>query len=348
MESISANQRSKGQKSANSINLIRLLAALQVFFGHANVHLKTSFLPGVFLQFLNILNGVPVFFMLSGFLIWHSIANTQDLKSFCKKRVFRLYPELWGGVLVNFLLIAALLVHQIQWIPYLAFQLTQGTFLQFWTPDFLRVYGCGTPNGSLWTICVMLQAYMVMWFVYKLLHGKKLSWWIGSMLVSIGLSFTPKLIAGRLPEILCKLYDQTFVPYFWLFMAGMLLSEFFEKWIAFLKKYWYLFALGAWALILLQWDVIGTYGILGSCLVAPAMIGFAYRFPKIALKHDYSYGVYIYHMVVINVMIYFGITGAWWTEPIALAGAFLLAVLSYHTLGMVSQKKRKQIGKERS
>ena len=342
---VSTSGLEAGQKAPNSISLIRLLAALQVFFGHANAHLHTSFLPNFITGFLGMLDGVPVFFILSGFLIWDSIARTPDFKSFCKKRVFRLYPELWGGVLVNFLLVAVLLFDKIQWISYLTFQLTQGTFLQFWTPNFLRIYGCGVPNGSLWTICVMLQAYLVMWFSYKLLRGRNLMLWVGCLLLGLGLSFTPKLLEGRLPEILCKLYNQTFVPYFWLFMLGMMLSEFFDRWILWLKRFWYLFAAVAILLIFLKWDVRSTYNIFRSCLVAPAIIGFAYGVPKLSFKHDYSYGIYIYHMIVINLMLHFGISGAWWNVPVALAGAVLLAVLSYHTLGALSQKKRKQIGK---
>ena len=335
----------KSQKDANSINLIRLLAALQVFFGHANVHLNTSFLPKVLMEALDVLKGVPVFYILSGFLIWHSIATTADLGTFCKKRVFRLYPELWGGVLVNFVLVAILFFDHIQWIPYMVFQATQSTVLQFWTPGFLRDYGCGVPNGSLGTIFIMLQAYLAMWFLHKWLHGKKLQVWIATLVASIGISFVPMVLKGFLPDILYKLYMQVFVSYFWLFVLGMMLSEFFDQWIGFLTKFWYVFALGAAIPVILSWDIATTYGIIQSCLVAPAIIGFAYRFPKPAIKNDYSYGIYIYHMVAINVLIHFHIDGAWWTELVALVITVALAVASYHTLGALSRKKRNQISK---
>ena len=35
---------------------------------------------------VNPINGVPVFFLISGFLIWLSIGRTKDFKSFCIKR----------------------------------------------------------------------------------------------------------------------------------------------------------------------------------------------------------------------------------------------------------------------
>lgn len=281
--------------------------------------------------------------MLSGFLIWSSLERTPGFSVFCKKRIFRLYPELWGGVLLSFIVIVILYGSQLEWLPYLAFQFTQGSFLQFWTPDFLRGYGCGTPNGSLWTICVMLQAYVVMWVLRKLLHGKKAVLWIAVNVACIALSFTPELMESVLPELLYKLYKQTFIPYMWLFMLGMSLSEFFGFLIPHLKKFWYIFAIAAVLIALTGWDISGTYGIFISIAMAPAVIGFAYRCPKLCLKNDYSYGLYIYHMIVINVMIHFGLVGNIIYVLIAFIASFLLAVLSYKTIGEFGRRKRNKL-----
>lgn len=330
-------------KDKNSLNLIRLLAAFQVLMGHAEFHLKTSLLPRWLSQGLEILQGVPVFFILSGFLIWNSIGRSKDLKTFAQKRVFRLFPELWVGVAINFVVILLLFFKKIRWIPYLAFQATQSTFLQFWTPGFLREYGCGTPNGSLWTIGVMLQAYVVMWFLYQLLHGKSGKVWLIATAIAIALSFAPKVLELVLPEILVKLFNQTFLPYLFLFMLGMMLSEFFSELISVLKKTWYLFALAALAIVFFRIDVTSTYGILKSVLIAPAIIGFAYSCPKFSLKNDYSYGIYIYHMIVINVLIHLGGIGQFWTIPVVLATSLLLAMASYHSIGALSRRKRESL-----
>ncbi len=326
----------------NSLNFIRILAALQVLIGHAEVHLKADFLPGIVSNALGVLQGVPVFFILSGFLIWNSISRTKDLKTFCQKRVFRLYPELWIGVLLNFVVIVVL-YKKIQWIPFLAFQLTQSTFLQFWTPSFLRGYGCGTPNGSLWTIGVMLQAYIVMWFLFKILHGKSAKFWAFLNVFCIALSFVPQVLQLILPEILVKLFNQTFVPYLFLFVIGMTLCEFFPKLIVFLKKTWYIFAIVAIAIVFFGLDIRSTYGILKSYFIAPAIIGFAYSFPKMSFKYDYSYGIYIYHMIVINILIHFGIVGQVWTIPAVIILSFLLSMASYHSIGTFSRRKRESL-----
>ena len=75
---------------------IRVLAALQVFIGHSSAHLHIE-LPFFLKSLFSILQGVPVFFLLSGFLIWNSLNQDDNAKSFFKKRILRLYPELWGG-----------------------------------------------------------------------------------------------------------------------------------------------------------------------------------------------------------------------------------------------------------
>lgn len=77
----------------NCLRLIRLFAALQVFIVHSYAHLHIE-LPLFFKNLFSIIQGVPVFFLLSGFLIWNSLNQDDNAKSFFKKRILRLYPEL--------------------------------------------------------------------------------------------------------------------------------------------------------------------------------------------------------------------------------------------------------------
>ena len=80
----------------NCINLIRIIAAFQVFYGHATAHLSLN-MPTAIGYILSIIPGVPTFFLISGFLIWQSIDRTGYFGVFARKRIARLYPELWGG-----------------------------------------------------------------------------------------------------------------------------------------------------------------------------------------------------------------------------------------------------------
>ena len=90
--------------SANCLNTIRLVAALEVALGHIAHHLNV-YMPPVIDKVLHYFHGVPIFFVLSGFLIWQSIDRCKDFSTYFKKRVLRIYPELWFCLLFEILAI---------------------------------------------------------------------------------------------------------------------------------------------------------------------------------------------------------------------------------------------------
>lgn len=164
-------------KRADCLNTIRLLGAIQVLYGHALAHLHIEPLP-VAGDFINFFYGVPIFFTLSGFLIWESCGRSANYTDYLKKRFWRIYPELWIAVAVEMVVLFSLYAGPYNWVQTTLFVFTQSTILQFWTPDCLRGYGCGTPNGALWTIGVLVQFYIVAYLLYRWLHGKGLLKWI--------------------------------------------------------------------------------------------------------------------------------------------------------------------------
>lgn len=163
-------------KTINSLNTIRLIAALQVVYGHTIEHLNLEAIP-VAGSFLNFFQGVPIFFTMSGFLMWDSIGRSRDYNQYLGKRFWRIYPELWVAVAIELVVLLLLYDQPINHFQFGLFAITQSTLFQFWTPDCLRGYGCGTPNGALWTICVLIQFYLVAFFVYKYFHNRRLRNW---------------------------------------------------------------------------------------------------------------------------------------------------------------------------
>lgn len=314
----------------NCLNTIRLIAAVSVMYGHVKLHLNVA--TPVFLDQLHyFFFGVPIFFSMSGFLLWSSAGRSSSFLEYGKKRFWRIYPELWCGVVVEILVMLVLFDQPIQWISLLLFAITQGTFLQFWTPDFLRSYGCGTPNGSLWTICVMIQFYIVIYFIYKLLHGKKLRNWIGMLMGFIVIAIISPYLSNYLPEIIYKLYNQSLFPYFWLFLLGAFVAEYRDSIVPFLKRHWGVFLLVSALLLILNWDVSSGpygYGIFRCSALFAGLLGFAYQFPKFNVKRDISYGIYLYHMTVVNAMITLGYTQSIYWLLVAMVVSFILAVAS--------------------
>ena len=77
----------------NNFDLIRLCAALQVAVFHTAVYMDVG---SVWVHYLGYFPGVPIFFFISGFLIYQSYNNIRanKLKTFFTNRVLRLYPAL--------------------------------------------------------------------------------------------------------------------------------------------------------------------------------------------------------------------------------------------------------------
>lgn len=284
----------------------------------------------------------PLFFMMSGFLIWGSIAKTKDYKEHCIKRFLRIYPELWVAVLIE--LIAIFVLYDIiNFAEFGLFAITQSTFFQFWTPNTLREYGCGTPNGSLWTICILIQFYFMSYYIYKFLHGSKNWIWILIILISILLSILTSTIKEHLPIIVGKLLGQSMIPYFWIFLFAAFAAEKKNVLIPFVVKYcWYIFALS----ILIKYmnlDFKAGYHVFFTILMFLFLVGVAYLFPKFDLKIDISYGIYLYHMTVVNIFITFGFL----YKPSYLIAVIVITILlswiSSVTIGNWSKKQKECI-----
>lgn len=328
----------------NSLNTFRLLAALSVMFIHGFTHMNASIAIGVD-NFFRYFMGIPLFFSLSGFLLWQSRGSDGSFFAYARKRFRRIYPELWLGIGVELAVLLVLFREPIRWGMLALFALAQGTILQFWTPDFLRSYGCGSPNGALWSICTLIQFYVLLYFARKVLKGRKTWVWLLILAVSILLGVSAFHLEGILPTLIIKLYHQSLFPYLWLFVAGMLVAEKREVLIPFFSRWWWVFASLTWLIRLARLDIgCGYYGLLSSYTLIAAVLGAAYRFPRINVKKDISYGIYIYHMTVMNAMIELGYTQTRGYLLTAMAITCLLAFISTEIFGRRAKPEGK--GKE--
>lgn len=324
----------------NCLSLFRLIAALTVFAGHAAEHLQLR-LPEPVRWFNSLFEGVPMFFLISGFLIWHSLSVNADLKTFATKRLLRLYPELWCAVGMSAISLLVLYAEHLQVLPFAAWLGTQSTVLQFWTPDCLRGFGCGTPNGSLWTVGVTVQCYIVIFVLFRLLRNKsKLRFLAVTAFFAVFDAAIP-MVEKFLPAILGKLYMQTFLPFIWIFLAGAFLSENFDTLIASCKKYWWIFLILSAVFEFTNFD-LGRYGILKTLCLAPAMFGFAYALPKLNIKYDITYGLYLYHMIAVNIFVHLGLTGQYWQMLAVLGITAVAASISYACIGRFYRNKKKK------
>lgn len=149
----------------NNFDLIRLLAALQVVLYHGMEFLR----PGEafsqwFAVFPRCFPGVPIFFVISGFLVSASYKRSKTISSYAINRGLRIYPGLWACLLFAIASVVVLkpeVFTGVSLSEFFAWVVAQVSIVQFYNPDFLRSYGLGALNGSLWTIPVELQFYFM-------------------------------------------------------------------------------------------------------------------------------------------------------------------------------------------
>lgn len=335
------------QKISNNFDLIRLFAATQVAFCHSTEILTKDkyYLDGWF-EFLKLFPGVAIFFFISGYLITKSYESNGNLKEYSINRMIRIFPALW---VCNFVAVASVFLtgyfreKNIDFFQISLWYFAQSTFVQFYNPDFMRAYGVGVLNGSLWTICVELQFYFIVPIIYKMLKKLNPKYFLLVILILIGLSiFCNRVLYSLQSEyggtVYWKLIRVAFLPWLYMFLTGLLFQKYINKDFNIISSNQFFLLFGiyicyGWFMYHQNWTFnngISPFIFLPLAIVTYA---FAYSFPnlsqKILGKNDISYGIYIYHMPMVNLFIYFGFTGKLINSIIITIMAIIAASISW-------------------
>ena len=334
----------------NNFDLLRIFAASEVLAGHSVSHLGISTPPWL-IKLIYAFPGVPIFFVISGFLISASYERSSALKSYSRNRVLRIYPGLWCCVL------ATVLVATLCGFGFANGQAPLWIISQFagaiYTPGFLKNFGIGSYNGSLWTIPVELQFYFLLpvlyWLTPKGTRDQTACFWLAWFaFVAIALAASlmfPPLDNPEGEPTLQKLIRYSFFPHFFLFLSGILLQRlnaYESKWIAGKGAYWL-------AAYLAFYYVVPTAPVTyvpTTLLLGIVTVSIAYTMPSIAQKilrgNDISYGVYIYHGLMINILVEAGLTGRAEYFVLLAACTYLAGYVSWIAIERPFLRKKKQ------
>jgi len=313
----------------NNLEWLRLIFAVQVVFVHAAEHLNFA-IPAIIGHF----PGVPAFFFVSGFLIYASYLNAPGRRYF-ENRFLRLFPALvfvtLGGMAV------ALAAHGwrdlISNFPtYAVWFVSQTTLGQAYNPGLFRDIGVGVINGSLWTLTTEILFYcsvpIIVWMERRFRF---------TILALIALSFTMS-VTGPLvwheaiyrQRTIFDFIALTPIAWGWMFGFGILAVKHFDvvqRWL----KYFPL--AGVPMAVMIGFGKGPLFASLGNrvgllyfaCYVA-VVLWFAFATPFIRLKFDLSYGIYVWHMPVINLLLVLAIPRA---APLAFALTLATSALSW-------------------
>ena len=227
---------------SNNFDLIRLIAALQVVFMHGYAHLDIT--AGVFLKVLSYVPGVPIFFFISGYLISGSYVRNDNIFQYAINRVIRVYPALIVCTLLSILavyLTGYFSNHESGVKEFFIWILSQVSFVQFYNPDFMREFGTGVLNGSLWTITVELQFYFIvplLYFFINKIRADVNATLILFIVLFVGVNQLYILLGDNYSEhILYKLLHVSFAPWFYMFLVGIFFQHNFVKIYSLTKKF---------------------------------------------------------------------------------------------------------------
>jgi peptidoglycan/LPS O-acetylase OafA/YrhL len=338
----------------NNFDLIRLLAAFQVLIWHGSVHFELSETLYDILVVIYHFPGVPIFFTISGFLISFSLErNKFNLKQYFINRGLRIFPALWVCTILT-----ALLLLTFDKIgsskDFITWFVAQITFFQFYASESLKTWGTGHPNGSLWSIAVELQFYFALPLILYLINLSKNKLIINLLLLLVFLLsifikhfvFDNALLLQN--ELCIKLLNNTVLMYLHFFLTGIAIFKNFEWLLAYLKDkaiIWlviyvaYILVFKFWLKLYDNNYEISIWGILANTILSLLTISFAFSFTKLSKKllheNDISYGIYIYHMPIINTFVSLGYKGSIWNLLIL---AFLTTILAFFSWKLIEQR----------
>lgn len=329
----------------NNFDLIRLLAALQVAIVHMIGYLKPADpIVAIVGLGLGLFPGVPVFLLISGFLISRSLEQSTSLKTYYRNRCLRIYPALWVCLLVTVGVILACGVGTLavasttDWLIWWADNMTG---LESYRAAFLDPIGTGQINGSLWTIPVELEFYLLLpgiYWVLELRQHRRNAPLLILLLVSVAIRLACVNGAPLSRMGASNLVLPTVLPYLWMFLLGVLAQRNWpaiRPWLAERFHWWlpgYLLARAVAARL-----HVGSAGVeinpvffvlLAGVALSGAMSARSLS-NKLLRRNDISYGTYIYHMPVVNLMLQYGAPASLWSVAIALAASLGLATVSW-------------------
>jgi peptidoglycan/LPS O-acetylase OafA/YrhL len=329
----------------NNFDLLRLLAALQVAVVHGIGILKpTGYFARLLGAGLDRFPGVPIFFVISGVLISKSYEHSDSLRDYLRNRCLRIFPGLWVCLVVSVAVILALGVGSLgrittpDWLLWWAGQMS---IFQSFQAAFLEPLSTGL-NRSLWTIPIELEFYIVLPALYGILRPRRR---LGNMrLLAIALaSLAVQLLIVNSHRSVVQvraysLLGMTLAPYLWMFLVGVSIQRNWSTvrgWV-FGRAHWWglgylmLCAAARW----LRVDTGGNYMSPVYLLpLAGLIVSLATSAPQLSDRilrhHDVSYGLYLYHMLVIDLLVGLAAPSGWASFAAAIIVSLGLAALSW-------------------
>ena len=119
------------------------------------------------------------------------------------------------------------------------------------------------------------------------------------------INLLPKLVRGYMPEILYKLTEVSALSFLYIFLFGMMVYFFRDRFLPVFRRWKWLFIVIYTIWGFMPGKITGIfegvrYNLVTTMLLMCAVFSVGFGFGKHRFKTDYSYAFYLWHMVVIN------------------------------------------------
>ena len=275
---------------------------------------------------------VKAFFVVSGFLIFMSFEQSSSVATYARKRIRRIYPAYFTVVMLCATFLVAVSSKNIEdyfsfaWVKYVVANLAFLNFLQPTLPGVFDFNKLAAINGALWTLKIEAMFYLtVPLFVFLFRKFSRLPILVLGYCSSVAYAELFAVIAKRTGSGVYVELGRQLPGQLSYFMAGAALYyllPLFERRVGCF--------LGATAAIL-SINILFPLPLLEPFALATVVIFFGLFFylGNFGKYGDFSYGVYILHFPVIQVLLHMG----WFRES---PWYFLIAVVLITATGAIA------------
>lgn len=306
---------------------VRYLAAFSILISHSRLMISFPDYQQITGTLTWLFPGVPTLFLISGFLVSLSNNNSEFNFQYLVKRILRIFPPLWASIILTVIalfVVGYLTPSNLNWGEFVFWFLGQLTVLQVYHPHFLKEFGIGVINGSLWAILVIFQFYMFLPFFTKIdlyLSRKYSNKGLIMILIFFAIINSVFHYFHNFHEsIITKILFLTLIPWAFHFFLGYFFQKNFhlirgEKISSFF--FWLTIHLLAYLTLHSFGYNWGRNDINPILLIIFALVIFNAAFlPKsknktfnkieyLLKKYDITFGIFVYHMVVLNFIVHY-------------------------------------------
>lgn len=330
----------------NALTAWRIILAIGVVFAHSwplSGH-EIPYDPLVQLSSEFFADG---FFTISGFLITSAWIRRPNFREFWTGRTLRIFPGLWVCLLLIAFVLAPIAAHlkhaHIGLGSQIAYVLNNAVTNTFYagidgTPT--DIPWPGVWNGAIWTLFFVIVCDFML-SILGVTGLLKMRWTIPVLFVAA----VAWCAYVSYPTMAIQTFPQMLARFFVMFLAGAMFYRFQDK----IPARWSLVALSV--LIVAGSSFVQNYRVIAALAVAYAIIVSGALIHKKSLKHDFSYGTYIYAFPVqqflatlglawLNPFLFF-LLAAFTTLPLAVASWFLIEKRS---IALKHRLRRKEAG----